>query len=57
MKLLAEVIILVTCIDTGRLELKPISQDVENAIFAMQMTHGSRFVAEEGRPRSMACKK
>lgn len=48
---LAEVISLVTCAVTGWLELKPFSQDVENAIFAMQMTHGIRFVAEEGRPR------
>jgi hypothetical protein len=47
----AEVINLVTCTAIGRLELKPFSQDVENAIFAMQMTHGIRFVAEEGRPR------
>lgn len=54
---LAEVISLVTCTDTGRLELKPFSQDVENAIFAMQMTHGIRFFAEEGRPRSKVCKK
>jgi hypothetical protein len=47
-----EVISLVTCTVTGRLELKPFSQDVENAIFAMQIAHGIRFFAEEGRPRS-----
>ena len=54
---LGKVIILITCTVTGSLELKPFSQDVENAIFAMQMTHGIRFVAEEGRPRSTVCKK
>jgi hypothetical protein len=53
----AEVINLVTCTVTGRLELKTFSLDVQNAIFAMQMTHGIRFVAEEGRPRSKVCKK
>ena len=53
----AEVVNHGTCTVTGRLELKLFNQDIENAIFVMQMAVGIRIGSEEGRIRSKACKK